>query len=92
MQGSQIKKPFKKMVPPARLELAAPRLGIWCSIHLSYGGIHSVIGTEFAEHKSIAAFIKKGYQINAKKMPLGRIEDERVKSLHHWCQKQNNYY
>ena len=26
------------MVPPARLELAAPRLGIWCSIHLSYGG------------------------------------------------------
>ncbi len=26
------------MVPPARLERTAPRLGIWCSIHLSYGG------------------------------------------------------
>ncbi len=27
------------MVPPARLERTTPRLGIWCSIHLSYGGM-----------------------------------------------------
>ena len=27
------------LVPPARLERTAPRLGIWCSIHLSYGGV-----------------------------------------------------
>ena len=27
------------LVPPARLERTTPRLGIWCSIHLSYGGI-----------------------------------------------------
>ena len=26
------------LVPPARLERTTPRLGIWCSIHLSYGG------------------------------------------------------
>ena len=27
------------MVPPAGLEPAAPRLGIWRSIHLSYEGL-----------------------------------------------------
>ncbi|SPD75833.1 hypothetical protein PITCH_A760043 [uncultured Desulfobacterium sp.] len=31
------------MVPPARLERTAPRLGIWCSIHLSYGGMKNFL-------------------------------------------------
>lgn len=28
-----------ELVPPARLERATPRLEIWCSVQLSYGGI-----------------------------------------------------
>ena len=32
------------MVPPTGFEPAAPRLGIWCSIQLSYGGTRSVGG------------------------------------------------
>ena len=31
-------KSLLSLVPPARLERTTPRLGIWCSIHLSYGG------------------------------------------------------
>ena len=31
-------KSLVSLVPPARLERTTPRLGIWCSIHLSYGG------------------------------------------------------
>ena len=36
--GSVINIFREKLVPPARLERTTPRLGIWCSIHLSYGG------------------------------------------------------
>ena len=36
------------MVFPARLELTTPRLGIWCSIRLSYGNksLEELVGIE----------------------------------------------
>ncbi len=39
------------LVPPARLERTTPRLGIWCSIHLSYGGEKVILLAEIRKVK-----------------------------------------
>ncbi len=56
------------MVPPAGLEPAAPRLGIWSSIHLSYGGDNEINTKIWIKSKAFLFKCMKIKKITIKKL------------------------
>jgi hypothetical protein len=75
---------LKIRMPPARLERTAPRLGIWCSIHLSYGGMTGFYYLKFFKNQGFYYLCEKTckfYMAQAIKILILTIKELIIKTL-----------